>query len=254
MLQKKIIINNLNINYYQSDSFDANKDALIFLPGWNSQAILFKNTLEQCDNFIAIDLPGFGKSDCPATVWSLSDYAQFLKTFLEKLNLKNIILAGHSFGGSVIIKYCAGNHLAKKIILIDSAGIRTKSIKKTAYKIIAKILKIILALPGLSLFQNKIKKGLYRFIGADDYVDAGCLKKIYLKIINEDLQDDMRKINTETILIWGKNDKDTSISDGLLINKLIEGSKIFIINNAAHYVFLDQPQEFNKIFFEQIKC
>jgi len=251
MIQKNVIIGNLNIRYYQSDSFNKEK-ALIFLHGWQSEALIFKSLFDKAGSFIALDLPGFGQSSFPGDDWDVSKYADFLHDFLEKLEIKNPMLVGHSFGGRIIIKYNANYLWVKKNILISSAGIQSKSKKLTLYKIGAKIFKIVFSLPILNFFRERIRKKFYKAIDSEDYINAGKLQKIYQKIISEDLSSDMRKIKTDTILIWGENDTETPIENGKKSNNLISGSKLFIIEKAGHYSFLDQPEKFNEIFLKEI--
>lgn len=250
MVQKSVIINNLKINYYQSENF--NKNALVFLHGWQSQSLHLKNIFSNFSNFLAIDLPGFGISEIPKEIWSIKNYADFLKDFLIKLNIKNPILVGHSFGGSIIIKYAARGGDAKKIVLIDSSGIRKRGFRVWAYFILAKIFKIIFFIPGLKQFKNKLQKIIYKIIDSEDYLNAGPLVESYKKIISEDLSEDLKKINTEATLIWGENDRDTSLKNGRLMSSLLKNSKLFIIKNAGHFPFLDQKEEFNKIFQKEI--
>lgn len=246
MIQKELILDNLKINYYQSEGF--NENALVFLHGWQSQALHLKNIFSNSNNFIAIDLPGFGISEIPKEIWSLKSYAGFLKDFLIKLNIKNPILVGHSFGGSIIIKYCAHGGVVKKIILIAAAGIRKRRITILIYKIIAKIFKAVFSLPILNLIKERARKNFYKIIDSEDYLNAGPLEESYKKIISEDLSEDLKKINTEAILIWGENDRDTPLKNGRLMSGLLKNSKLFIIKNAGHFPFLDQKEEFNKIF------
>ncbi len=252
---KNVIIGNLNIRYYQSDVFDKN-NALVYLHGWGSEAGHFKNILEKCGSFIAPDLPGFGGSSTPDGDWSLRDYADFLEKFLGKFGIENPILAGHSFGGSVIIKYCASGGQTKKIILIDSAGIRQKSLRIYLYVFIAKLGKIFFSLPGLNLVQNKARKKFHKVIDAKDFSDltAGSLKETFKNILEEDLRSEMEKINAETVIIWGKNDLTTPLGEGLIINKLIKNSHLFVIKNAGHYPFLDNEEEFTEIFLKEINA
>jgi pimeloyl-ACP methyl ester carboxylesterase len=254
MQLKNIIINNLNIRYYQSDVFNKN-NALVYLHGWGSEAGHFKNILEKCGSFIAPDLPGFGGSSMPAGDWLLGDYADFLEKFLKKLGVENPTLAGHSFGGSVIVKYCARGGQTKKIILIDSAGIRQKSLRIYLYMLIAKTGKIFFSLPGLSLIQDKVRKKFHKVIDANDFsnLTAGTLKETFKNILEEDLRSEMEKINAETVIIWGKNDLTTPLNEGLIINKTIKNSHFFVIKNAGHYPFLDNEKEFTEVFLSEIK-
>lgn len=252
MEQKNIIIENLRINYYQSENLDKN-NCIVFLHGWGSEALHLKSIFENCANFIAIDLPGFGKSDLPQGAWSIKDYSELLNNLLQKLGIQNPILVGHSVGGNIAIKY-AVYHKVKKLIIIAGAGIRKKTFKIYFYWVMTKILKIFFYLPGLNLLRDKLRRRFYKAIGAEDYIESGKLKESFKRIIKEDLSEDMKKIKAETILIWGKNDKDALLKNGQLMRKLIDNSKFFIIKNAGHFPFLDQPEEFNKIFQSELKC
>jgi pimeloyl-ACP methyl ester carboxylesterase len=251
---KNIIIDNLDIKYYQSDVFDKN-NVLVYLHGWGSEAGHFKKVLEKIDNYIAIDLPGFGKSGAPGDVWTVKKYSLFLKEFLKKLEIKNPILAGHSFGGSVIIKYSAEGGSAKKIILIDSSGIRQKSLRIYLYIFIAKLGKMFFSLPGLNLIQSKIRKKFHKVIDAEDFsnLTAGAMKETFKKVIEEDLQEDLKKININTAIIWGEKDITTPIKEGELMRKLVKNSKLFIIKNAGHYPFIDNEKEFLEVFLSETK-
>jgi pimeloyl-ACP methyl ester carboxylesterase len=251
LLKKDIIIEGLSIRYYQSERLD--KDSpLVFLHGWGSQALHFRKTLEKCKNFIAIDLPGFGNSQAPKTPWSLSDYVILVHNFLEKTNIKNPILAGHSFGGSIEIKYCTQFNDAKKLILIGSAGTRRKTLQKYFFLLLAKILGTSLSLPGIRFFRNGIRRRFYKAIDSEDYINAGVLADTYKKIISEDLREDMKKIHTPTVIIWGLNDKETRLEDGRLMEKLIQGSKFYTVPDAGHYCFLENEKAFENIFLPNI--
>jgi pimeloyl-ACP methyl ester carboxylesterase len=55
---------------------------------------------------ISLDLPGFGDSPPPPTVWGSADYAQALLPILEDLPVA-VVLLGHSFGGRVALHLAA---------------------------------------------------------------------------------------------------------------------------------------------------
>lgn len=253
MLNKNLIVANLKINYYESANFN-NNEPLVFLHGWGAEASSLKSIFFNLNNYLAIDLPGFGKSEIPKEAWGLTDYSDFLKLFLEKLAINNPILIGHSFGGSIIIKYTSRGGLAKKIILIDSAGIRERGGRVRIYYYAAKIFKLFFLIPGLHLAKDYIRKLFYQAIDSSDYIEAGELTETYKKIISEDLSHDLKKIKTKTALIWGEDDKDTLLAHALKMQKLISGAKLEVLKNAGHLPFLDQPENFNKIFFNLLNA
>ncbi|MFH1610541.1 MAG: alpha/beta hydrolase [Patescibacteria group bacterium] len=250
MISSKIVINDVCANYYKKGNL--NNNIPVFLHGWQSSSLVFKNILDSLENYIAIDLPGFGKSEKPDSNWGLNNYADFLYKFLEKLEITNPILIGHSFGGSIAIKFCLNKHRVKKIFLIDSAGIRQKSIKTSLLKVISKIFKVFFYLPGLNLVKNKVRRKFYQKIDATDYIESGDMKAIYQRIIKEDLTQELKKIKSKVIIIWGAEDKETPLRDADLFNNFINNSELFIIKNAGHFPFLDQPEEFKRIFSSKL--
>ncbi|EKD58969.1 MAG: Alpha/beta hydrolase fold protein [uncultured bacterium] len=251
MPEKNIIVNGLNVHFYQSEELNCD-GPVIFLHGWGSQASHLKSVFEKSENFIALDLPGFGMSERPSSVWTTAEYADFLRDFLLKLSISKPVLVGHSFGGSIIIKYCASHKDVEKIILIGSAGIRKKSSRLVMYKTGARIFNSLLSLPVLKKIKHYLRRKFYTFIGSEDYLDAGEMKDIFQKVINDDLTEELKRLDVETVMIWGEEDKETPISDANNMHELIRKSKLFVISGAGHYVFLDNKDAFNKIFFEQL--
>ncbi len=79
--------------------------------------------------FIAIDLPGHGKSDHRPTGvhYNLLDYVQDLHSLVNKLAVENVILVGHSLGG-IIASLFAGlfPERVSALISIDACGPITK--------------------------------------------------------------------------------------------------------------------------------
>src|SRR6478752_4971163 len=73
--------------------------------------------------------PGFGQSDTPDWLDTISDLANFYLDFLDQLNLRNVDLVGHSLGGWIAAELAARNtsRLAS-LTLICAAGIHVKGV------------------------------------------------------------------------------------------------------------------------------
>lgn len=241
--RKQVVVNSLLLNYYSYIPKNKTGETLIFLHGWRSESSVWFKLLEN-DKFkdfriYLVDLPGYGKSQTAKTNFNLENYAETVLKFIEKLNLNKPSIIGHSFGGAVSIKLASlsGNSI-DKLILIGASGIRNKKLKKTVLKSIAKTVS--------PLFKPKFMQGLrinlYRMIGSDDYVATPHLKEIYLNIIKEDLTEDLEQIKNKTLLLWGEKDKDTTLADGLLMNKNIKNSKLNIIKGSGHFSFITNSE------------
>src|SRR5690606_35553393 len=144
---------------------------VVFLHGWGSDHKAFTQMAEALtDKYdcIRVDLPGFGASDPPPKAWGLDDYAVFMKAFLAKIGVRQLYaVVGHSNGGAVAIRSLAlGKLKASRLLLLGSAGIRTKhSVRKLALRTLAKTGKII-ATPLPQKTRKKLRGKLYTSIGS----------------------------------------------------------------------------------------
>jgi pimeloyl-ACP methyl ester carboxylesterase len=250
MQQNQIIINHQLTNYFINDNFDPKQKTIIFLHGWRSEAKVWFGIIGELQkripnyNYIAIDLPGFGSSPTPSFAFKMVDYARLVNNLIIKLKLKNVILVGHSFGGRTAIKlvgevYNSTEYNIEKLVLTGSAGFVDNSNNTNWKQKIAKIAKPIFNLPMIS----SLKPLIYKTIGAEDYNAREDLKEIFTNVINEDLSVQMKRIDVKTLLIFGDKDDATPVSFGRRMNNLIPNSEFKIIENAGHFAFLDQPEE-----------
>ncbi len=254
----KTTINGLNINYID----EGEGPLLVMLHGWGSNIDLFAgvvNFTKQKYHVLAMDMPGFGKSDEPTEAMNVDDYVNFVLSFIKELypEEKQIIFLGHSMGGRIIIKLASGIHDGRiecgfsipKIILTDSAGIipvKTEAQKKRTgryhlYKNVLNKTGIARAFPGtIDALQKKF--------GSADYAAASpVMRQSLVKVVNEDLEPFMPSVTMPALLIWGDKDTATPLSDGQKMEKLMPEAGLAVINGAGHYTFLDNPYLYNRI-------
>lgn len=68
---------------------------------WNG----FRERLESDFRIISVDLPGHGLSDVYGEVHTMEFMSEAVKALLDKLNIKEVFLAGHSLGGYVALSF-----------------------------------------------------------------------------------------------------------------------------------------------------
>ena len=64
--------------------------AIVLLHGWGQNQYMMKfiaDHFRQDFQVVNLDLPGFGESDEPKTVWNIGDYAKALHQLLEDLQI-----------------------------------------------------------------------------------------------------------------------------------------------------------------------
>ncbi len=252
IFSKQVVVNEQLINYYQNENKNT-RTPVVFLHGWQASAQTWNSVLNVLDKngvpVFALDLPGFGHSELPKHAFSVSDYAEILKSFFDKMLIPEALIVGHSFGGRVAIKFSVYYPaMVKKLVLVDSAGFHDKSFLRNV--------KVILAMlfgPLFNLFASENwKRQVYKFFGASDYADAGPLRETFVKVINEDLTQYMLQVQPKTLLIWGADDLETPLEYGHRMRQLIQKSRLEVLSGAGHYSFLDKPAEFMKALEEFI--
>jgi pimeloyl-ACP methyl ester carboxylesterase len=236
------------VNIYYEISGQGN--IVLLLHGWGVETSSFRpliDLLQKSYKVIALDFPGFGKSETPRASWDVGNYSTFLSKFMEQIHLKKADVIAHSFGGRVAIKLAVEKpKMINKLILVNSAGIKPRRKFKYYFKtFLAKTGKMaskFLGEPG-----NNFKKMIYEHIGSKDFQNAGPMRNTFIKIINEDLQPLLKSIIAPTLLIWGENDKETPVYMAKIMEKEIKDSGLVILKNAGHYSYLDQFQQFSTI-------
>ena len=223
---------------------------LLCLHGWAASHEAFTELRDASKNdpvkIIAPDLPGSGKTLEPPDAWSIDDYVDFVEELVKELNLNDVLLLGHSFGGRIAIKLAARKlPWISHLFLCASAGLRQKRyFKRKLSHAISKCGKAVFSLPGLNLLQKPMKKVLYKVLGVQDYEQASSkMRETMIKVINEDLEPYLEKIDVPTDLFWGEEDLMTPISDAEVMNKKIVQSTLHKFPNVRHRVHRDRAEE-----------
>lgn len=100
------------IHYVDVDNHTNSDTTFLFLHGNPTLGYLWRNIipwLTSSGRCIAPDLIGFGKSGKPDIGYTFQDHIAYISAFIQKLDLKNIVLIIHDWGGAIGFNY-AMNH------------------------------------------------------------------------------------------------------------------------------------------------
>jgi pimeloyl-ACP methyl ester carboxylesterase len=245
----KVNIEGIDINYV----CEGEGENVLLLHGWGANIdtmMPIYNLLKDNFKVYALDFPGFGHSDEPEEVFGVYDYARVTKKFIDMMNMDKVILIGHSFGGRVsIVLSSKYPQLINKMVLIDSAGIKPKRSLKYYLKVCCfKVLKRIYSIIFFWVDKKEKMEKFYKKFGSSDYKEAsGVMRKILVKVVNEDLTHHLKDIKASTLLIWGENDTATPLYMGKIMEKEIKDSGLVVLKGAGHYSYIDDYRRFSII-------
>ena len=258
----------IDLNYLEAGS----GDTIVMVPGWSQSAVEWVyqiNDLQKDYHVIAIDMRGHGDSSKPSTGYRISRLAYDLYQAIVKLNLKNVVLLGHSMGCSIIYNYWEffGPERIKKLILVDQpcaitanpawskegrlqagAIFSPNSLYDTANAIVESSSANETLLN--SMFTEKVSKEDRNWIARENYkMPRKYARDLLINHAMNDWRDIIRTINLPSLLIGG----EVSIFPYQAIewnSKQIEGSifKLFSKEErGSHFMFFENPKRFNEI-------
>ena len=223
---------------------------------WNPQISFFK------DNFrvIAPALPGFGNSSSIDSCDSIECMAKKILNLLEKKEIKQFNLLGHSMGGMIVqeIAKIAGEKILKLICYgtgpRGNIPGRFETIDQSRRK---------LKINGLESTASRIAKTwfikgnkakyfyLCKEAGKQTSIEAADNGLVAMK--NWNGVENLKNIKSETLIIWGDQDKAYNLNQVKTLNNNIPNSDLKIIKGCSHNVHLEKPDEFNTVVDEFLK-
>jgi pimeloyl-ACP methyl ester carboxylesterase len=250
----------------------AGSETIIFIHGLGSYLPAWKNNIDELSKSyrcIAIDLPGYGKSSKNPHSGLMTFYAKVVADFIDKLELSNVTLAGHSMGGQ--ISMVAALHYpdkVKKLILVDPAGFEMFHpgqrlwFKDVMSPNLVRLTTVEAIENNLaSNFYNMPKDALFMIEDriamrtADDF-DNYCyaVSQSVTGMVDEPVLDKLKYIEQPTLIFFGENDNlipNRYLNPGKTepIAKAganqIKNSKLIMVPKCGHFMMFEKPETFN---------
>ena len=82
--------------------------------------------------------------------------------------------------------------------------------------------------------------------GSSDYnqLSSDVMRETFKKVINLDLTENLSKIASPTLIMWGELDTDTPLYMAKVMEKKIKDSGLVVLKGAGHFSYLDSMGQF----------
>lgn len=245
------------------------------LDAWSKNVAILKNDFK-C---VALDLPGYGKSGKPEEAsYTPTYFSNIISGFIDTLQLKNVLLIGHSMGGQAVIKTAVNKpEKIEKLILVAPAGIETftdaqGNIMKTMFTpdFVANTTNEQIKTNYALNFYNQpaevndmITDRIAIKEAADFEAHCHAISKSIAGMLDDTVVEDLKNISQNTLILYGKNDMlipNRYFNPGLNVDEVgnkakenIKSSVLVFVDESGHFLQFEQPDKVNALIKEFVE-
>jgi pimeloyl-ACP methyl ester carboxylesterase len=202
---------------------------------------------------VTFDRRGHGRSDDPCHGYDFDTLADDIAAVLDRLDLQNIVLVGHSMGGAEVVRYLT-RHRSRRVahaILIapttpftmktadNPGGTPRETLERTREsfthdfpRLVAKAAPDFFGLPKNSVSVETMDWWSRQIV---DRCSIKVLSELSKVMTETDFRPELRTIRTPTLILHGDIDKSTRLElTGRPTHELIRGSQFSVYEDAAH--------------------
>ena len=207
------------------------------------------------ENGYKVVIPELPLYSMPLLKTSVSNFAKYIKEFIDFKNYSEVILLGNSLGGHIaLLTTKLYPQKIKGLVITGSSGLYESAMgesypKRGDYDYIKKKAENVFYDPAVA--TKEIVDDVFETVN-----DRNKLVKtlaIAKSAIRHNMAKDLPKMQTKTCIIWGKQDNVTPPEVAEDFNKLLPNSELYWIDKCGHAAMMEHPYEFNQLLNHWLK-
>lgn len=253
----------LKLHYLDEGKNDAGREPLIFIHGSGPGASGHSNFKLNYPEFVAAgyrvivpDLPGYGASDKPETIYHLDLFVSALNGLLDALEIERCVLIGNSLGGAIAIRFALDQPArVSKLVLMAPGGLMEKEQYYLQMEGIQKM--------GPAFVSGELNdaSGMRRLLGlqlfdpsliSDETVNerVAVVKQQPHCVLTSMQVPNMAAVIGELqcpiLGFWGMNDKFCPSSGALTMMQACRQIRFELLSECGHWVMVEHRELFNR--------
>jgi pimeloyl-ACP methyl ester carboxylesterase len=277
---ERIRLTDLELNLFYYEAGEPNQPTLFMIHGLGDEADTWRHVLPRLSeqfHVVAVDLPGFGRSDKPAVKYTPDFMQAAIMTLLDALSIRNVTLMGSSLGAilshSLALTY---PERVNKLILVDGGLLQTNTMGDRSLS--------LMAIPLLGeWFYTHLRKDpqaayeslrpVYRDLDALPQADRDFLftrvnrrvwsngqRRAYFSTLRKlapwvvkaqkGLEDRLSNLQTPTLIIRGAEDGLFPVENAQAIAQAQPHATLATLPNTGHLPQQEDPETFLKIVLD----
>jgi len=261
-------VDGMNV-HYRDEGNNTDTIPIVLIHGTSSSLHTFEgwtSKLKENHRVLRMDLPGFGLTGpFPHRNYTIENYVEFVKHFLDARGINQCILAGNSLGGNIAWRFTVKYpKMVNKLVLIDASGypLHSKSVpiafRLARTPVLSNLLTFITprfmakaSVENVYADKSKVTESL-----VDRYFELTLRKgnrqalvdRMKNTVDSDTLQ--IKNIQKPTLVLWGEKDFLIPINNAYNFHRDLPNSTLVVIKNAGHVPMEEKPRESLAIFMD----
>lgn len=226
---------------------------VLILHGWGFAASVYGGVARALARrgyrVVAIDLPGFGRSDSPPISWGYSEYADAVGSFIEKEIRSGdcLCVIGHSFGGGVALALAKEYpFLVDTLVVVDGTGIPIPGLLPALWG--RKLVEMLLQLGGAERFGDWAR--MIRVFLANAIRHPLSMSRTMRLGFRGDLSDELPSIQVPVYVFWAARDMTVPVRNGRRLAELVRTTITFAPGRLFHDWCITRPSIFEHLLHD----
>ncbi|OGN94218.1 MAG: hypothetical protein A2Z75_08125 [Chloroflexi bacterium RBG_13_50_10] len=223
--------------------------SIIFVHGSGGYGDIWRYQTNYFPGSHAVNLPGHPHGQ---TLESVEECVEWLRKYIKGRGFKDVVLAGHSFGGAIVMMYALRYPQELKGIIAIGSGARLRvhpmfltpceeAIKGNPQKWYELVEEIYRSTP--EDYKKEVvekQKAIGPAVMLNDFL---CCDKF-------DIMGRVHEMKLPTLIICGELDVMTPMKYANYLGARIANSRVVIVPQAGHFVLAEKPEVVNKAIEE----
>ena len=228
------------------------------IPTWGYLWHRIVPLLSEQNRVIAPDLIGFGYSDKSDDFdRSIARQAEMIDALMGKIDVERANIVAHDIGGGIALRLATlYPHRVNKLCVMNSVSYDSWPIEAMIQLGHPGAYTAASATTTIAALRQMLKQGFNKT--PDDEVLDGLFAPYSTEVgklslirnaaaLNTNLTTEitrlLHKIEAQTLILWGEDDKFQLLKFGQRLSNDIPNAKLIPVQDARHFVMLDQPEE-----------
>ena len=282
---RTLTVDGLNIHYFCGGT----GSPLVLVHGLGSSAgVEFYFNLEPLaahHHVLAIDLPGFGRSDKPAVEYTIAVFVKAVRDLMQSESLERAAVMGVSMGGRVALGLALESpQMVERLILVDALGVgapkavlayrllltrglgeltlssTARALRRMRPQTIRRLWSWYMQRPGrlddiltdqrIADHGELLSKREYRAAYLSSLRSLASMHTLRGGVL---VKERLKELPMPTLLIWGRHDHIFPATHAEAAARELRDGRMEVFENSGHTPQMEEPDRFNRLVLDFLK-